>query len=134
MKKLNSKELDNLGIKRYVMKPNLAFVGGIVATKETKFEDKNVVNNEDEERGAKETITIEQSLENLVLTTKIKSSLSLPNYTEEDSKKIVQTLSAKDDAEVLLVYNERYGWGVPDSSICVVEDAIKNLEILKNKE
>lgn len=133
MEKMSNEKLQELGLKLYVLKPSTKTFGGIEITKETEFEDMEIVEDNDEERGAQRKTIIEQTLKNFVLTTKRVDLLVFPNYKNESTSLTEQVLSTDENAKVKLVFIPEEGWGIPNREVCPTEEALRDLELVKNK-
>ena len=133
MEKLTNEKLDQLGVKLYMVEPSTRTFGGIVITKDTEFEDVEEVDNTIEENGNFRKIRIEQTLKDFILTTNITSSLKIDAYETEETKKTVQDLNSLNKEKLLLIFTGEDGWGVPDRKLIRPEEAIKHLELIKNK-
>ena len=132
MKKLSSKELDSLGIKKYVSPPNLSFVGGIIVKSDTSFEDLTEVDDSDQENGIYKVKRIEQTLKDCILTTITTEEFKYNGF----HTKVSQTMTEEypKDKEILLIYKNGSGWAMAEARLMTVADALKGMELLKDKE
>ena len=134
MKKMTKAQLKDMGIERYIIKPSLSFMGGIIVTKDTTFEDRETAKHKNEQSKAKKYDVIEQKLENFILTTKLTEKFESPGFNWNSIKTTTEDLSLAKKETIALVFIPGQGWGIPDQSICTPEKAREDLKILENKE
>jgi len=131
--KLTDEKLKELGLKLYIMEPRTKTFGGIKITKDTEFTDVEELITESEDKLSTRSVIIEQKLSGFILETKITSKLNIPGFDTEEVKVSKQDLSLLGKEELLLVFVNEEGWGVPDAKMITPEKAITTLELLKNK-
>lgn len=104
-------------VERYILAPQTRLYLGVKVTKETDIEDE-----EKNDYG-----TIHQTIKDLVLTTTIsRKSNAYGIETEENS-----TLTQKLQEGTILVWLEGQGYVIPEMRVCTVDEAINDLQVLK---
>jgi hypothetical protein len=132
MKKLSKKKLDELGIKRYIQSPSLYFVGGIKIKPGMTFDDSETDEKYDNDGNVIEKTIIKQHFEDMTLTTTVKTDFEYNGFIETRDYRTVTKYP--DNREIILVFENGKGWGIPNTKISLVETAIRDIELLKNKE
>lgn len=114
------KQLENL--EKYVIVPNVGFYGGFVYDGEDIF----LCDDHDTDEGY--SFHVLQSIANDMLITDIKKEYVRPN-----GKKVKETAYQEVEIEKgqLLVYVEGTGFTISEYRMCLVDDAIKQYEMLK---
>ena len=114
------KQLENL--EKYVIVPNVGFYGGFVYDGEDIF----LCDDRDTDEGY--DFHVLQSIANDMLITDIEKE-----YVRSNGKKVKETAHQEVEIEKgqLLVYVEGTGFTISEYRMCLVDDAIKQYEMLK---
>lgn len=114
------KQLDNL--EKYVIVPNVGFYGGF------KYDGEDIMLCEDHDTDEGYDFKVTQKIENNVLITDIERS-----YERKNGKKVMERSHQEVEIEngQLLVYVQGTGFTIPEYRMCLIDDAIKQYELLK---
>lgn len=108
-------------VERYLLTPSLKLFFGRKVTKELEFHEFT------------DDKSVEQTLKDCVLTTKVKRTYEMLGITTHETTKLVQTLPLG----TLLIWNEHSGYVIPEYKMTTADEAIENLQPLvefSNKE
>jgi len=112
-------------MEKYVVKPNLR----MYAVYEVTGEQKEVIEDFSETGEDGSTIKIVQELNGLVLTSERTSTYKIPKMEFPVSETVKEEITLSKGTK--LVYVKYRGYVIPEVSLCTLEEAIKDLEVLK---
>lgn len=111
-------------IERYIIKPSLQLYGVYEVTGNQKEE----INNEFEKDEKGNSLKIIQKIDGLKLMTKTILKVKLPNDRKYQEKKEIEEELEKGQK---LVYIKNRGFVIPEMTICKIDEALSDIEVLK---
>lgn len=97
-------------MRKFIFKPDITLYSGVLVTPETKLEYKNE--------------NVDQKLENL--------KLEMTTYTKENNYEVRSNLTFHLSDGDILLFDEEVGYQVPRVPMSTIEDAIVDIEALKD--
>lgn len=116
------KQLDSL--EKYVIVPNVGFYGGF------KYDGEDIMLCDDHDTDEGYDFKVTQKIENDILITDIERT-----YERKNGKKVMERSHQEVEIEKgqLLVYVQGMGFTIPEYRMCLIDDAIKQYELLHNR-
>lgn len=108
--------MNNEKIEYYTLRPQLKQIYGKKVDENTKFTEKT------------EDGTVEQTFENLTLTTNIKKSSEIGEFKIEEESTIKVTMPKG----TILIWNEQEGFIVPQYQVCTLEEIEEDIKDIKD--